>query len=212
MGRRGNRIGRRRWLTGATAAGLSLAAGRAAGLVDTPRQTTGPFYPYDHALESDADLVQVGGRGALARGVIAHLGGVVRDHRGHPVPGALVEIWQCDANGRYHHPRDRRNASLDENFQGYGRSRTGADGDYRFRTIEPVAYPGRAPHIHFAIRGPGFEPLITQMYVDGAPGNAEDWILNRIRDPVRRASLVVPFEPHPDLPGQRIARFDIVLG
>ena len=212
MGRRGNRIGRRRWLGGAAAAGLSLAAGRAAGLVGTPRQTTGPFYPYDHALESDADLVQVDGRGVLARGVITHLGGVVRDHRGHPVPGALVEIWQCDANGRYHHPRDRRNAPLDENFQGYGRSRTGADGDYRFRTIEPVAYPGRAPHIHFAIRGPGFEPLITQMYVDGAPGNAEDWILNRIRDPVRRASLVVPFEPHPDLPGQRIARFDIVLG
>ena len=211
MGRRGDRIGRRRWLRGAAAAGLSLAAARAVGLADTPRQTTGPFYPYDPALESDADLVRVGGRDTLAKGVIAHLSGVVKDHRGRPVPGALVEIWQCDANGRYHHPRDRRDAPLDESFQGYGRSRTGADGDYRFRTIEPVAYPGRTPHIHFAIRGSGFEPLITQMYVQGAPGNAGDWILNRIRDPARRASVVVPFEPHPDLPGQRIARFDIVL-
>ena len=212
MGRRGDRIDRRRWLRGAAAAGLSLAVARAVGLVDTPRQTTGPFYPYDPALESDADLVRVGGRDTLAKGVIAHLGGVVKDHRGRPVPGALVEIWQCDANGRYHHPRDRRDAPLDENFQGYGRSRTGADGVYRFRTIEPVPYPGRTPHIHFAIRGSGFEPLITQMYVQGAPENARDWILNRIRDPVRRASVVVPFEPHPDQPGQRTARFDIVLG
>ena len=212
MERRGDRIDRRRWLGGAAAAGLSLAAARAVGLADTPRQTTGPFYPYDPALESDADLVRVGARDTLAKGVIAHLSGVVKDHRGRPVPGAFVEIWQCDANGRYHHPRDRRNAPLDENFQGYGRSRTGTDGGYRFRTIEPVPYPGRTPHIHFAIRGSGFEPLITQMYVQGAPGNAGDWILNRIRDPARRASVVVPFEPHPDLPGQRTARFDIVLG
>ena len=206
------RVDRRRWLKGAAAVGMSVAAGPAMGLAKTPRQTTGPFYPYDHALESDADLVRVGGRRTLAKGVIAHLGGVVKDHRGRPVSGALVEIWQCDANGRYHHPRDRRNAPLDENFQGYGRSRTGADGGYRFRTIEPVAYPGRTPHIHFAIRGPGFEPLITQMYVKGAPENARDWIFNSIRDPVRRASLVVPFEPHPELSGQRVARFDIVLG
>ena len=207
----GNRIGRRRWLRGAMAASLGLAAARAAGLESTPRQSRGPFYPYDDHVESDADLVRVDGRSGLARGVISHLSGVVRDARGRPLPGVDVEIWQCDANGRYHHPRDRRNAPLDENFQGYGRARTGAEGRYRFRTIEPVAYPGRAPHIHFTLRGPGFEPLVTQMYVEGAPGNAEDWILSRVRDPVRRASLVVPFEPHPDLPGQRIARFDIVL-
>ena len=206
------RVARRRWLGGAAAAGLSLVAGRALALARTPRQSLGPFYPYDDALESDADLVRVDGRGALARGVITHLSGVVKDHRGRPVPGVQVEIWQCDANGRYHHPRDRRNVPLDENFQGYGRAGTGANGSYRFRTIEPVAYPGRAPHIHFAITGPGFEPLVTQMYVQGAPENAGDWLLNRIRDPIRRASLVVPFEPHPELPEQRVARFDIVLG
>ena len=211
MARTGSRVDRRRWLASAAAVGMSVAAGPALGLVKTPRQTTGPFYPYDHALESDADLVQVGGRNALAKGVITHLGGVIKDNRGRPVPDALVEIWQCDANGRYHHPRDRRNAPLDENFQGYGRSRTGADGGYRFRTIKPVAYPGRTPHIHFLVRGPSFEPLVTQMYVQGAPGNSRDWILNRVRDPARRASLVVPFEPHPDLPGQKVARFDIVL-
>ena len=208
----GDRFDRRHWLRGAAAAGLSLAAAQAFGLVRTPRQTTGPFYPYDEALESDADLVQVAGRGELAKGVITHLSGVVKDDRGRPVPGAQVEIWQCDANGRYHHPRDRRDRPLDENFQGYGRSRTGAEGWYRFRTIEPVSYPGRTPHIHFVIRGPGFEPLITQMYVKGAPENERDWILNRVRDPERRASIVVPFEPHPEHADQRVARFDIVLG
>ncbi len=208
----GDRIGRRHWLKGTAAVGLSLAAARAAGLASTPSQSRGPFYPYDHLLETDADLVRVGGRDALAQGVITHLSGTVRDPRGRPVPDAQVEIWQCDANGRYHHPRDRRNAPLDGNFQGYGRFRTGAAGDYRFRTIRPVAYPGRAPHIHFTIRGPGFEPLITQMYVRGAPENTRDGIFNRVRDPALRESLLVSFEPHPDLPGQRIARFDVVLG
>ena len=212
MERMKGRTGRRHWLTGMVAAGLSLAASRASGLASTPRQTTGPFYPYDDSLESDADLVRVDGRRTLAKGVITHLGGVVKDDRGRPIPGALVEIWQCDANGRYHHPRDRRDAPIDANFQGYGRSRTGTDGSYRFRTIEPVAYPGRTPHIHFVVRGSGFEPLVTQMYVRGAPENAGDWLLNRIHDPIRRASVLVPFEPHPDLPGQKTARFDIVLG
>ena len=208
----GGRHPRRDWLRGAVTAGLSLAAARAVGLASTPSQARGPFYPYDPPLEADADLAQVGGSGALAQGVIAHLSGVVRDPRGRPVPGAEVEIWQCDVNGRYHHPHDRRNAPLDESFQGYGRTRTTEAGRYRFRTIEPVAYPGRAPHIHFAVKGPGFELLITQMYVSGAPGNARDGLLNRIRNPALRASLVVPFEPHPDLPGQRTAHFDIVLG
>ena len=208
------KTGRRHWLGSALAAGLSLAAPRAlaAELPGTPSQGRGPFYPHDPPLEADADLVRVGGRDTLAQGVITHLSGMVRDSRGIPVPGAQVEIWQCDVNGRYHHPRDRRNAPLDENFQGYGRTRTGAAGLYRFRTIRPVTYPGRAPHIHFAIKGRGFEPLITQMYVQGAPENAYDGLLNRIGDPARRASLIIPFEPHPGLAGEQTARFDIVLG
>ena len=74
-----------------------------------------------------------------------------------------------------------------------------------------MAYPGRAPHVHFVIKGRGFEPLTTQLYVQGAPGNAHDSILNRIGDPARRASLIVPFEPHPERAGERTARFDIVL-
>jgi protocatechuate 3,4-dioxygenase beta subunit len=90
---------------------------------------------------------------------------------GRPLPDAVVEIWQCDSRCRYLHPGDRggpRNGA----FQGYGRIRTGADGAYRFRTIRPIAYPGRTPHIHFAVAAPGRKALITQMYVAGEPLNA----------------------------------------
>ena len=190
---------------------LATPVALAKALPITPRQSRGPYYPTEPPVEADADLVEVGIRETLASGRITHLSGVIRDRQGHSIGGALVEIWQCDANGRYHHPLDQRGAPRDESFQGYGRVRTDAAGRYRFRTIQPVAYPGRAPHIHFAIQGAGFEPMITQMYVQDAPENAWDGPLNRVRDPALRASLVVGFEPHPDLPGQRVARFDIVL-
>ena len=191
---------RRHWLASAPCRGFEprgpAGAGGGASRYSVP-DPEGPFYPHDPPLEADADLVRVGGRDTLAQGVITHLGGVVRDSRGRPVPDAQVEIWQCDANGRYHHPWDRRSAPLDENFQGYGRTRTGAAGRYRFRTIRPVAYPGRAPHIHFAIKGRSFEPLITQMYVRGAPENAYDGLLSRIGSPCPPASPGHPFRAAP---------------
>jgi len=124
--------------------------------------------------------------------------------------GALVEIWQCDANGRDLHTCDRSAIQRDPAFQGYGRYLTGADGGYRFRTIKPVPYPGRAPHIHFAVRVPRRDPFVTQMYVEGAPENEPDGLLNRV-DPGARSSLIVPFRPS-DVPGSRLAaRFDVVL-
>ncbi|HRF06524.1 MAG TPA: hypothetical protein PLP32_18295, partial [Accumulibacter sp.] len=84
-------------------------------------------------------------------------------------------------------------------------------GGYRFRTIKPVAYPGRAPHIHFAITVDGQAPLVTQMYVAGAAENAGDGLLQRVRDPLARAALIVAFEQTPG-GGELLARFDIVLG
>jgi len=192
-------------------AAFAVPAGRAAALVLTPAQTRGPFYPLSLPLDDDADLVRVRGRAGIAQGTITHVGGRVVDERDRPLAGARVEIWQCDANGRYHHPRDRRDAPEDPNFQGYGSTPTAADGGYRFRTIRPVPYGFRTPHIHFAVRGPGFEPLVTQLYVAGEPRNARDGVLNRIADPRRRASVIVPFELHPEEPGELIARFDIVV-
>ncbi|MGF1663441.1 MAG: response regulator, partial [Kineosporiaceae bacterium] len=106
----------------------------------------------------------------------------------YPVVDSLVDIWQCDALGRYRHPRDP--GPRDEGFQGYGRVRTNGDGAYRFRTIRPVPYPGRTPHIHFAVTVPGGTPWTTQMYVAGEPLNERDFLLAQVRDPAARARLL----------------------
>ena len=201
---------RRRFLASALAL-FTPALNAAADLALTPRQSTGPFYPATLPLDRDNDLVQVSGRSGLAAGVLTHLSGRVSDERGHIFAGALVEIWQCNAYGRYHHPGDRRHAPLDENFQGYGRFTTGDDGRYRFRTIRPVPYPGRTPHIHFAVSAPGIETLVTQMYVAGEPGNRRDAVLNSIRDERARARLIVPLLPAPGAAHELQGHFDIVL-
>lgn len=209
------RAGRRRFLRGGAAAALGLVtlpSLAAAGLTPTPRQTTGPFYPSELPLDHDNDLASVRGRTGTARGVITHLRGRVLDASGRALSGMTVEIWQCNAFGRYHHPRDRRDAPLDEHFQGYGRTLSAADGAYRFRTIRPVAYPGRTPHIHFAVSGPGTETLVTQMYVAGEPRNETDWLLGRIRDPRARESVVVALSDAEGAPGELTGEFDIVLG
>jgi protocatechuate 3,4-dioxygenase beta subunit len=180
-------------------------------LPPTPRQTAGPFYPQTKPADADADLATVAGADGTATGTILLVEGRVMAPDGRPVADALVEIWQCDAYGRYHHPYD--GGGGDPRFQGYGAIRTTADGAYRFRTIRPVAYPGRAPHIHFAISGPRFAPLTTQMYVAGEPLNDRDLILGRITDPARRASLIVPLRPAaPNEPAILAGTFDIVLG
>lgn len=209
-------VSRRRLMGVALSAfGLALTGHpgvRAAQQQLTPSQSRGPFYPLQLPLDKDNDLVKVSGRPGIAKGEVAHLVGRILDERGRPVSDARIEIWQCDANGRYHHSRDRRNAPLDPHFQGYGRFITGQDGVYRFRTIKPVPYPGRAPHIHFAISGANFEPLITQMYVAGAPENEWDFLLNSIPDPQARQRLLVAFEKTADDPeAELIGYFDIVL-
>jgi protocatechuate 3,4-dioxygenase beta subunit len=194
---------------GAAALGLPLAV-RAQDRMPTPRQALGPFYPYGPEVESDADLVTVKGGSGTAKGEITLLSGRVLDARGRPVANARIEVWQCNAFGRYHHPRDRSSAPLDPNFQGYGVATTGADGAYRFRTIKPVPYPGRTPHIHFRIGVRDTPLLATQMYVAGHPQNDGDFLLSSIVDGRARESLLVRFEPVPG--GDTLAaKFDIVL-
>jgi protocatechuate 3,4-dioxygenase beta subunit len=185
---------------------------QAAGLPVTPAQPRGPFYPSDLPPDRDNDLVTVAGHPGVAAGKITHIVGRVVDDRGRPVPRARIEVWQVNAYGRYHHPGDYGEWPLDPNFQGYGQCVTGPDGAYRFRTIKPVAYRGRAPHIHFAIHGPGFAPLVTQMYVAGAPENAQDRLLNGIRDPRVRQSLVVRLAKVPGANSDELlGTFDITL-
>lgn len=202
----------RRRLIAAVGVAAALPSTPAFALVRTPAQTEGPFYPTDIPLDHDADLVTVDGRPERARGTILHLAGRVLEGAGAPAQDVRVEVWQCDAEGRYHHPADRRGPA-DPNFQGYGRTETDHEGRWRFRTIRPVAYPGRTPHIHFALSGPGFERLTTQMYVAGEPGNARDGLYRSIRDPEAQASVTVALEPADRIePGALTGNFDIVLG
>lgn len=196
------------------AAGFSWSgAARPAALPATPAQTAGPFYPLAFPADSDNDLVQIAGHRDNAKGTVTYVTGRVLDPVGQPVSGARVEIWQCDANGRYHYVHDASaDRPLDENFQGYGRTATDAAGNYRFRTIRPVPYPGRTPHIHFAISGAGLPRFTTQMYVAGEPLNERDALLMSIRDPAARARLIVPLRSAPEAePGALAGTFDIVL-
>ncbi len=198
----------------ATAALPRLPAQAADRLVATPRQTPGPFYPTRFPADVDNDLVTVAGRPQPATGQITFVTGRVLDRDGRPVRGARLEIWQCDVFGRYHHVDSAwQTQRSDDNFQGYGRTETADDGGYRFRTIRPVPYSGRTPHIHFAIAGAGIERLVTQMYLAGEPTNERDPVFSGIRDPRARQAVTVALEPADARePGALGAHFDIVLG
>jgi protocatechuate 3,4-dioxygenase beta subunit len=124
-----------------------------------------------------------------------------------------VEIWQCDQNGAYLHTGTSNADKRDKNFQGFGRFTTGRDGAYYFRTIKPVPYPGRTPHIHVKVKKGGKEFLVTQMYVKDHPGNAKDGIYNSIKDPKQKENITVEFKKIPDSKtGELAADFTIVLG
>ena len=206
-------IGRRTMLHGLLLGALACGARRtlAQSLMATPAQTEGPFYPDRLPLDQDNDLVIVDGSKTPAAGEITDLSGRILDLRGNPLRGVTIEIWQVDHNGHYIHSADA-SAKNDANFQGFGRFETGQSGEYRFRTIKPVPYPGRTPHIHVKLRKGGGELLTTQLYVQGHPLNERDGVLRGIRDPGQRAAVLVPFLPSRDHPGQLAARFDIVLG
>ena len=170
-----------------------LRAQPAAARQPTPRQTEGPFYPVNLPKDSDFDLLRNGSQ-AYTRGQPAWVEGSVTDLQGKPLSGAQVEIWQCDEAGHYHHPGDGGKA--DPAFQGFGRVTVGADGRYRFRTIRPVAYSGRTPHIHVKVKLASRELLTTQLYVAGDPHNERDFLWRNLGD--RRELLTVAFRPGSD--------------
>ncbi len=169
----------------------------------TPRQTEGPFYPVELPADSDFDLLTQGST-RYTQGQAAWLEGTVTDRAGRAVQGAVVEIWQCDQQGHYHHPGDR---GADPAFQGFGRTSVGSAGEYRFRTIRPALYSGRTPHIHVKVKLGQRELLTTQMYVAGDPNNERDFLWRRLSEADRDA-ITVGFQPDAD--GLR-ARFPIVV-
>ena len=155
----------------------------------TPAQTEGPFYPVVFPKDSDYDLLR-NGELTYSNGQSSWLEGSLSDLAGQPVAGAQVEIWQCDHAGHYHHPGD--GAKADNRFQGFGRVTVTADGRYRFRTIRPVAYSGRTPHIHIKVKLGTRELLTTQLYVEGDPDNTRDFLWRSLST-ADRAALTVAF-------------------
>jgi protocatechuate 3,4-dioxygenase, beta subunit len=155
----------------------------------TPVQTEGPFYPVKLPADSDADLL-ANGNLHYGKGQAAWVEGTLSDADGHAMSGASIEIWQCDQDGHYHHPRDGGNA--DPAFQGFGRVAADAEGRWRFRTLRPVAYSGRAPHIHAKIKLGLRELLTTQLYVQDDPGNARDGLWRRL-SVEDRAAVTSPY-------------------
>jgi protocatechuate 3,4-dioxygenase beta subunit len=202
-----------RGLAGLGLASLLPARGLfAEQLALTPRQTEGPFYPDHLPLDTDNDLLILNDSLTPALGTVTHLSGRILDATGSPIRNALIEIWQVDSHGVYLHSGDRP-ASRDQNFQGFGRFLTGATGEYYFRTLKPVAYSGRAPHIHFALKMKGREKWTTQCYVKGEAQNERDGVFRDIKDAKARESVTVDFAPVKGSPlGEVAARFDIVMG
>jgi protocatechuate 3,4-dioxygenase beta subunit len=182
-------------------------------LLRTPRQTEGPFYPDHLPLDTDNDLIVINDSITPAIGEITHLSGRILDSHGEPLRNMLVEIWQVDNNGAYLHSGTTNKEKRDKNFQGFGRFLTGSTGEYYFRTVKPVPYPGRTPHIHYALKAKGMEKFTTQCYVKGHPGNEKDGIYRSIRDPKARESVTIDFAPMKNSKiGELTAKFDIVLG
>ncbi|MEA2785822.1 MAG: protocatechuate 3,4-dioxygenase, alpha subunit [Candidatus Eremiobacteraeota bacterium] len=180
-------------------------------LIPTSSQTIGPFFR--EALERPAwsDLTRDGVSGPVIR-----IEGVVRDGDGEPVPDAMLELWQADANGRYAHPEDTGRASSGPAFRGFGRACTDAQGRYWFATIVPGAVAGpdgraQAPHANLTIFARGLlKRLVTRIYfADRASENASDALLSSIADADARATLIAPRTERAD--GTAVYRFDIVL-
>ena len=183
-------------------------------LIKTPPQTEGPFYPDKLPLDTDNDLIIVNDKLTPAVGEITHLTGRILDVKGRPVNNALVEIWQVDAKAVYLHTGDSARKKPDTNFQGFGRFLTGSSGEYYFRTIKPVVYPQRTPHIHLKVKKGGKELLVTQCYVkEEKERNEADFIYKAIRDPKARESVTIDFKPIRESKiGELSAKWDIILG
>jgi len=179
-------------LAGASALALTAVPSRAqnAERRTTPAQSLGPFYPRspsERPQQTDNDLVTVDGDRVLTKGTPLYLTGRVVTRNGQGVAHAQVEIWQCDANAVYHHPAGGAEAERDQAFQGYGQTRTDGEGAFHFRTIRPVPYPGRTPHIHVRIESAGLVTLGTQLYLANDPGNARDFLFQRLTEAERLA-------------------------
>ena len=206
-------VTRRHHVVGAAAV-ASVYAAKGQQLTGTSAQDLGPFYPIIRPADHDADLTRLKGRKETAIGQPINVIGRVVDLRGNPIRNAQVELWQCNAAGRYDHPGDRANpAALDPNFQGFARLATDRDGQFRLRSVKPKDYDTpigrRTPHIHFSIDGRA-ERLVTQMYFPGEPLNDIDFVL---KNAAPRESVIAEAIDRLSADPQALAfRWTVVLG
>ena len=208
-------VPRRRFLQNLalTTAWMTTAGAFAEQLTLTPTQTEGPFYPDHLPLDTDNDLLVINDSITPAIGDITWLSGKILNGAGEPIRNALVEIWQVDHNGVYIHSGSDNAGKHDKNFQRFGRFLTGSTGEYLFRTVKPVSYPGRTPHIHFAVKTKGHEKFTTQCYIKGHEQNATDGVLRGLADGAGKDSLMVDFAAiKASKTNELAAKFDIVLG
>ncbi len=206
------RLSRRQLLWGAAGlAGMPSAFGEEGLRRETAEDALGPFFPLSLPKDQDFDLSRVAGHKARALGQLLYVSGRVVNPRGEPIANALLEVWQANAAGRYAHPGDTSSAPLDPNFQGYARIRSGPDGSYRLKTIQPGLYGPRTRHIHFDVRGRASR-LVTQMYFEGEAANETDPLL-KLQEPEDRKTLIA--RPGAPLTGQErdvlAVSWDIVL-
>ena len=204
---------RRKWLGTLALAAAATPGAFAEQLALTAKQTEGPFYPDHLPLDTDNGLLIINDAITPAIGEITHLPGRLPDVNGSPVRDAVVEIWQVDGHGVYLPTGSDGKAARDANFQGFGRFLTGSSGEYSFRTVKPVAYPGRTPHIHFAVKMKGRDKWTTQCYIKGEARNDTDGVLKNIKDPKAREYVIVDFAAIKESKiGELAAKFDIVMG
>ena len=207
-------ITRRHLVAGGAALVGAAAAARAQTLVPTSAQMLGPFYPVLQPPDHDADLTRLKGRTGTAMGQPINVIVRIVDLQGNPISNAQVDLWQCNAAGRYDHPGDRANpAALDPNFQGFARLATDQDGEFKFRSVKPKDYDTpvgrRTPHIHYSIDGHS-ERLVTQMYFPNEPLNDIDFVL-KDADP-RQSVIAEAMDPLSGDPQALAFSWTVVLG
>ena len=208
---------RRKFLEASAFIGLAgSAAGQvvAAELPATPTEAKGPFYPVVAQKDRDFDLTIVEGKTGAASGKHIYIDGRVVDTAGNPVEDATVDLWQANSAGRYRHPYDPNTAPLDENFQGWAIVASGKNGNFRFKTVMPGAYPAsrswvRPPHIHYKISKRGYVELVTQMYFPDKELNLQDRLLQAKR-PEERA-LMIAKKQQDQIDGLDVFQYQIVL-
>ena len=208
-------ISRRTVIIGMGAGAFAVRAGATELLRPTPQETFGPYFPVRMPRYHEFDLTRIPGRSGRASGQVIEVSGRVLRTDGSPVKGAVLEIWQANAAGRYANPIDKNPAPLDPNFQGVALLRTTAQGRYRILTVKPGAYPDpaggmRTPHIHFDVTSDDYR-LVAQMYFPGEALNEKDILISTMPARHRDPALTICRAVDSHLPAVLKFEWDMVL-